>query len=97
MKYVSLEERKIQKEQEIKFYQGLVKDIHSTKSYSEKKYLQEFNKILENDKHNNKCTSKHNEYHYNGCEFFNNHYGPNNVHISGLIYSNYYGHCTSLF
>jgi len=94
MVYISIEQRKQQKKQNLNFIKKIITDINSNKSYSEKKYLQQFNKIIENDKRINNCNNENNL----GYDFFTNYHGSNNVHISGLSNSNYYGHCTpSLF
>lgn len=93
MKYISLENRKKQRENTQKFMKKLFEDIKSDKPYSEKKYLQQFDNTDKNNS-NVKC----NYCNVNGQQFFTNHYGSNNVNISGIIHSNYYGHCTpSLF
>jgi len=95
MTYITLEERKKQREINKIFIENLLKDINSDKPYSEKKFLQIFDNSNKENKSLNRCNG-------NKCgggqEFFSNQYGSNNVNISNVIYSNYYGHCTpSLF
>jgi hypothetical protein len=92
MTYITIEERKVQRKETSEFLKELIKDINSNKPYLEKKKLQEFDNIIKKDK--NKCIINEQ---YSGCEFFNNQYGANNVIISDLNYSNYYGHRTPSF
>ncbi len=94
MSYVSMEQRKKQREINKEFLRELFKDINSDKKYSEKKYLQEFDNMIKKNNCNKKCNMQNNY----SQEFFTNQYSSNNVHISDAVYSNYYGHRTpSLF
>jgi hypothetical protein len=94
MTYITIEQRKKQMEVNQKFLKELIIDINSNEAYQNKKYLQEFDKIIKRNNLTKKCNNG------NYCEpvFFTNQYGSNNVNISNVIHSNYYGHCTpSLF
>ncbi len=94
MRYITLEERKIQREKNKKFISELHKDINSNKPYSEKKYLQEFNDMIKKNESYNKCRLNQCN---GGYVFYTNQYNSNNVNISGISYSNYYGHCSPSF
>ncbi len=94
MTFITMEERLKKIENNNKFIEGLINDIHSNKSYSEKKYLQQFKESIKKDNYNKKCNNNNS----GGQEFYTNQYSSNNVQISGATYSNYYGHRTpSLF
>lgn len=95
MVYITLEQRKIQKEKQIKFLENVFEDLKSNKPDSEKKYLHKMLKL------NEKLMSKQNCSNYDGqCgnEFFTNYHNSNGVCISGLVNSNYVGNSSpSLF
>jgi hypothetical protein len=88
MTCLTLEELKLQIKKSTDKQKKILDDINSNRPYSEKKYLQEFNRMIEKDKKNSYCYNSQN---CCGKEFFTNYYSSNNVIISGINHTNYIG------
>ena len=88
MTCLTMQELKLQIKKSIDNQKKILDDINSNKPYSEKKYLKEFNKILEKEKKDNYCNNLQN---CNGKDFFTNYYSSNNVIITGINHTNYVG------
>jgi hypothetical protein len=73
------------KKEEDSFLHKLLEDVNSNKPYSEKKYLQEYNKMHKKNEHKKNCINKN----CNSPNFFSNYSNSNNVYISGLGTSDY--------
>ncbi len=84
MKYISYEERKKEIENSVQFSINLLKDINSDESYSNKKYLQKFNKMIKINVKNDMCECDEPK----GYEFYTNYHNPNNVIITNISYTN---------
>jgi hypothetical protein len=83
MTCLTIKELKIKIKESTDKHKKILEDINSNRPYSEKKYLQEFNRMIERDiKKSQNC---------NGKEFFTNYYSSNNVYISGINHTNYIG------
>ena len=89
MTCLTIQEIKVKIKKSIEYQNKILDDINSNRPHSQKKYLKEFNKMLERErKRNNYYNHLQN---CNGKEFFNNYYSPNNVIISGINHTNYIG------
>lgn len=88
MTCLTIKEFKVQIKESTDKQKKILEDINSNKPYVEKKYLQEFNRIIEKDRKNNYCNNSQN---CSGKEFFTNYYSSNNVYISGINHTNYIG------
>lgn len=88
MTCLTIQELKVQIKKSTDNQKRILDDINSNKPYIEKKYLKEFNRIIEKDRNNNYCSNLQN---CDGIEFFNNYYSSNNVIISGINHTNYIG------
>lgn len=91
MTCLTLNELKLQVKKSTDNHKRILEDINSTKPYSEKIYLQGFNKIIEQDKKINYCNNLNNSNYSNGNQLFINYYSSNNVFISGINHTNYVG------
>ena len=94
MKYTTIKEREQSKKEALSFLDKLFEDINSNKPYSEKKYLQEFDKMYKKNEQKKNCINKNciNK-NCNGSNFFSNNINSNNVYISDLGTSGYNSYC----
>jgi hypothetical protein len=93
-KYISIAEMDKERAEATQYMRKLLEDVNSDKPYSEKKYLREYWENKKKENYQNKCS----ENYASGHNFFSNYSSSNNVCITGLPHSNYYGYSTpSLF